>query len=268
MLERVRSTPSVFLLAALLAAPVSAQSIFTVAGGGTIDGQLATDLPPVGTRSLALDRAGNVLVLTPNQILRVDAATSRVKVIAGSGASGFSGDGGLAVNATFRDPRAIALDANDNIFVTDYGNDRVRRIDAATGIISTYAGGGSPETGLGDGGPATAAKLSRPWGLTIARGTMYVTEGNFDAHRVRRIDMATNVITRLAGKAEAGPGGFSGDGGPATEATLKTPASVIVDAAGNVYVADLENNRVRRIDTNGFITTRAVNARQAECRRP
>src|SRR6187549_807244 len=109
-----RGVRRLVLLSFLVCAPAFAQSIFTVAGGGTIDGQLATDLPPLSARGIAFDRAGNALVVTgAPQILRVDAATGRVKVIAGSGASGFSGDGGLAVNATLRDPFGIVLDLSD-----------------------------------------------------------------------------------------------------------------------------------------------------------
>lgn len=247
------------VLSLLASGSLLAQSILTTAGGGTIDGQLAVNIDMAGPDGLAFDRAGNVYVTTrgTHQVIRIDIATGRVKVVAGNGASGFSGDGGLAVNASLREPHGLALDSQDNIFVADNENNRVRRIDAVTGIITTYAGGGAPATGIGDGGPATGARLGRPWGLTIHRGALLITEMNYESHRVRRVDMTSGVITTLAGKTDGSLAGFEGDGGPATAATLDTPAGIVADAEGNIFFADSGNDRVRRIDPAGIITTYA-----------
>jgi sugar lactone lactonase YvrE len=243
----------------LAASTAHAQSILTTAGGGTIDGQLAANIATSAPRGVAFDRAGHVYLSMAgsHQVIRIDSVTGRVRVIAGNGASGFSGDGGLAINATLREPHGLVFDAQDNLFIADLENNRVRRVDATTGIITSFAGGGAPATGIGDGGPATSAFVGRPWGLTISRGGLFITEINYDAHRVRRVDMATGNISTIAGRTDGSPGGFAGDGGPATAAALSDPFAIVADADGNLFVADGGNNRVRRIDTAGIITTYA-----------
>ena len=198
---------------------------------------------------MAVDSAGNVYVADQenHQVRRIDTA-GVISTIAGTGEDGFSGDGGPATEAQLSVPRGVAVDSAGNVYVADVGNQRVRRIDTA-GVISTIAGTG--EDGFsGDGGPATEAQLSVPHGVAVdSAGNVYVADvGN---QRVRRIDTA-GVISTIAG---TGEDGFSGDGGPATEAQLRGPAGVAVDSAGNVYVADVGNQRVRRIDTAGVIST-------------
>src|SRR5438105_8668544 len=236
-----------------------AQSIVTVAGGGTLDGQLVSDIPTRGPRGIAFDHSGNVYIALRygGQVLKVDSVTGVVKVVAGNGAAGFSGDGSLATGATLRQPAGIAIDASDNLYIADTLNNRVRRVDAKSGIISTYVGSGTSVTGLGDGGAATAAELDIPWGLAIGRGLLYITELAYTAHRVRRVNMASGVIDTIAGKTDGSLGGFSGDNGPAKDAQLDTPAGIAVDSAGNIYFADTGNVRVRRIDVNAIITTYA-----------
>ncbi len=249
-------------VAALLAfaAPcVSAQSIFTVAGGGTLDGQLASSIPTSGPRGIAFDRSGNIYLAVRygGQVLKIDAVSGVVKVVAGNGASGYSGDGDLATGATLRQPGGIVLDADDNLYIADTDNGRIRRVDAKSGIITTYAGGATPASGNGDGGQATAAELDQPWGLTIDRGFLYITEQAYNAHNVRRVNMATGIIDTIAGTTDGSRGGFGGDNGPAKAAQLDTPFGIVADASGNLYIADTGNSRVRRIDTNGNITTYA-----------
>ena len=205
----------------------------------------------ISATDVAIDAAGNVYVAdTENhRVRRIDAA-GVITTLAGTGEHGFSGDGGPAAEARLHTPYGVATDAAGNVYLADSGNHRVRRIDAA-GVITTLAGTGRRGFS-GDGGPAVEAQLRLPHGVAIdAAGNVYVADSS--NNRVRRID-AAGVITTLAG---TGRRGFSGDGGPAAEARLEFPTDVAADAAGNVYVADLFNQRVRRIDAAGVITTLA-----------
>jgi sugar lactone lactonase YvrE len=173
------------------------------------------------------------------------------------GALGDEGDGGPAVKARLNEPVTIVFDADDNLFIADSENGRIRRVDAATGIISTFAGGGDPAAGNGDGGPAGEATLQEPWGLVIHDGFLYVSESGDGGNRVRRIDLATATISTVAGSGANPAGGFSGDGGPALSAQLHRPLGLAFDRDGNLYIADDQNLRIRRVDTNGIITTYA-----------
>ena len=243
----------------LVSLHVSAQSILTVAGGGTLDGQLVSSIPISGPRGIAFDHSGNIYFAATfaGQILEVDAVSGAVKVVAGNGASGYSGDGGLATSATLRQPQGIVLDAGDNLFIADTNNGRVRRVDAKSGIITTYAGGGTPASGNGDGGQATLAELGQPWGLTIDHGFLYITDEAYNTENVRRVDMASETLDTIAGLTDGSLGGFAGDNGLAKAAQLNAPLAVVADSAGNLYIADAGNGRVRRIDTSGTITTYA-----------
>ena len=179
-------------------------------------------------------------------------------VIAGSGPSGlsagFAGDGGPATAAEVACPIGVAFDASGDLLFVDHLNNRVRKIDTH-GIITTVAGSGptgaSASGGYaGDGGPATAAVLNAPYGIAIDRpGNLYITDR--DNNVIRKVDV-DGIITTFAGNGHAG---YSGDGGPATAGQLQRPVGIAVDAAGNVYVADQNNNRVRRIGIDGIITT-------------
>lgn len=255
MKHRTSSTIVALLLVVLSA---HAQSIVTFAGGGRVDGQLVTDISISSPRGIALDHAGNLfLALDAGTILRVDAATKRVTTFAGTGALGYEGDGGPAVKARLNEPVTIVFDADGNLFIADSENGRIRRVDAATGIITTFAGGGDPSAGNGDGGPASEATLQEPWGLAIHAGYLYVSESGAGGNRVRRIDLATATITTYAGSGTNPAGGFSGDGGPALSAQLHRPVGLALDPDGNLYISDDQNLRVRKVDTNGIITTYA-----------
>jgi sugar lactone lactonase YvrE len=219
------------IVAAIAAASLHAQSITTVAGGGSDDGQAATAIPISSPRGIALDAAGNVYFAEgAGRVRRVDAASGVVKTIAGNGAAGLSGDGALAVGATLNNPEGIVFDSSGNLYIADNANNRIRRVDAKSGVITTYAGGGTPASGIGDGGVATSAILAGPTGLAIDRGFLYVAESAFDGNRVRRIDLATNVINTL----DAGE--------------LNDPFGIAIDAAGNIFISEIANGLVRRID--------------------
>jgi DNA-binding CsgD family transcriptional regulator/sugar lactone lactonase YvrE len=164
-------------------------------------------------------------------------------VYAGTGAHGFSGDGGSALTAHLSYPQRLSLDMDGNLYIADEGNNRIRRVDHGTGVITTVAGSSDTYGYSGDGGPAAAAKLSLPEGVAVAaNGDIYIADtGN---NRVRRVDAQTHVITTVAGSGDAG---FGGDGGPATLAELYGPAALALTPLGDLYIVDLGNHRVRLI---------------------
>ena len=199
--------------------------------------------------AVAADRSGNLYIADTgdHRIRRVDAAGT-ITTVAGTGTEGFSGDGGPATNAQLAWPRGVTVDALGRLYIGDASNHRIRRVDAA-GTITTVAGAGAPGFG-GDGGPAPSARLYGPWGVAVdASGNLYIADRS--NHRIRRVDLA-GTITTVAG---TGTEGFSGDGGPATNAQLAWPRGVTVDASGNLYIADRSNHRIRRVDLAGTITT-------------
>ena len=152
--------------------------------------------------------------------------------MAGSGEFGFSGDGGPATSAAFNVAGAIAVDRAGNLWISDTGNHRIRKVAAGTGIISTVAGNGSKGFS-GDNGPATNAALNVPVGISVdAAGNLFIADG--ENWRIRRVEVSTGTITTVAGSGEFG---FSGDGGPALLADL-TSLGLTTDAAGNVFVTD------------------------------
>ena len=230
--------------------------ITTVAGTGTQgfsgDGGPATSASLSFPVDVAVDASGNLFIAETgnHRIRRVDAATEVITTVAGTSTPGFSGDGGPATSSSLANPRGVAVDAFSNLFIADRGNGRIRRVDGVTGVITTVAGTSTPGFS-GDGGPATSAKLS-PSGVAVdAVGSLYIVSGN---HRIRRVDGATEVITTVAGTGGFF-GGFSGDGGPATSASLSSPAGVVVDAMGSLYIADSGNHRIRRVDADTEVIT-------------
>lgn len=173
------------------------------------------------------------------QVRKID-TEGIITTIAGTGEVGSSGDGGPATEATLNGPDGLAIDAEGNIYVTEYIGHRIRKIDAE-GIITTVAGTG--EHGFsGDGGPAPEAQLYSPHDIEFdPEGNLYVAdEVN---NRIRMID-ASGVINTVVGTAESG---FTGDGGPAAKAQLHGPNSIAFDAAGNLYIADTSNDRIRLV---------------------
>ena len=236
--------------------------ITTVAGNGGFgfsgDGGSATATSLFFPSGVAVDAAGNLLIADTNnaRIRRVDGATGIISTVAGNGAFGFIGDGGPATAASLNFPSRVALDAAGNLLIADTSNHRIRRVDGATGIITTVAGSGFANRFSGDGGPATGASLNAPSGVALdAAGNLFLSDRN--NQRIRRVDAASGIITTVAGN---GIAGFGGDGGPATSASLNAPSGVALDAAGNLLIVDTNNARIRRVDAaTGIITTVAGN---------
>ena len=227
--------------------------IDTVAGNGESgysgDGGPATEATLYQPEGVAVDAAGNLYIADcHNHCIRKVDTTGIITTVAGTGEEGYSGDGGLANDARLAYPEDIALDSSGNLYIADRGNLRVRRMDT-NGIITTVAGTGERGYG-GDGGLATEARLNSPSGVAVdPSGNLYLADSNND--RVRKVG-TNGIITTVAG---TGVREYSGDGGLATDARIAYPTSVAVDPAGNLYIADFMNNRVRKVGTNGIITT-------------
>ncbi len=287
-----------WLLGLLVAWPAGAQQyiITTVAGNGVQgysgDGGPATSAQLNTATGVVVDSAGNIFIADKdNHRIRVAAGTGIITTVAGSGTSGYSGDGAAPTNARLNGPNGIALDSAGNLLIADSGNQRIRRVAAGAGIISTVAGSGTPGSS-GDGGAATNAQLSSPEGIAldsagnifiadkdndrirrVAAGTGIITTvaaglnyprgialdsaGNLfiadsGSHRIRRVAATTGIITTVAG----GTQGYAGDGAPATNAQLNGPHGIAFDNAGNLFIADTDNHRIRRVAAGtGIITT-------------
>ncbi|HTR38056.1 MAG TPA: hypothetical protein VMH80_19240 [Bryobacteraceae bacterium] len=246
---------------------VNSQGIMnTVAGnshtGFSGDGGQATNATLNGPLGMAIDSAGNVYFAdVSNNRVRKVSASGIITTIAGNGTQGFSGDEGLAVNAELYSPHCVAVDSAGNVYFSDTSNNRIRKIDTS-GMITTVAGNGGVGS-TGDGGPATAATLSAPWGVAVdGAGNLYIAD--WLSHKIRKVD-TKGIITTIAGN---GTLGFSGDNGPATSAELNAPTQLTFDNAGNLYIADTNNRRVRKVTGVGTfsqsgpkpVVTAALNA--------
>lgn len=226
--------------------------MLTVAGNGGIgytgDGSVATsaELLPSG---FALDKNNNMYIADASwDVIRKVNSLGIISTYAGTGAQGNSGDGGPATLAKFASPYGIAFDTAGNLFVADAINNSVRKISPA-GIITKFAGDDTAGF-AGDGGFAIAAKLDSPYAVAADRkGNVYISD--FQNNRIRRVD-AAGIITTYAG---TGAYGYAGDGGPADLALLNRPAGIAVDSNGVLYIADADNDVIRKVDTFGIITT-------------
>ena len=243
-----------------------AQLITTFAGTGNAgsvlgqigDGGLAINADITNPTSICLDSKGNMFVACGNFIRRIDGLTHIITTIAGIGEYGFSGDGGPAANARIQSAYGMCVDKFDNLYFTDHGGHRVRKINPA-GIISTIAGNGSYGYS-GDGGPAIQATLSNPRGLCAdGNGNIYICDS--DNSRIRKVNQTSGIITTYIG---IGNNGVSnGDGGLATQAAILYPADVKFDHHGNLLFVEVSIGftcRLRNVDTtSGIISTLAGN---------
>jgi len=267
-----------------IAAPASSY-IFKVTPGGTLttaagvgyggfagDGGPATAATVANPAAFAFDSAGNFYFADPgnSRIRKISASTGIISTVAGSGdkcahSTNTCGDGGLATAALLNLPESVAIDSGNNIFIADATDNRIRRVDAGTGIITTIAGTGdsctNPTSACGDGAAATAAQLNFPEGVAFdAAGNLYIAD-TFD-HRIRIIPAHSTTINAFAGNGGACLNSLMacGDGNVATNSNLRRPQNVAADSAGNIYIADTLDNRIRMVSAaTSIITTVAGN---------
>ena len=254
----------VFIVFLILPAVSYAQTRTAVAGNGTFgfsgDGGLATDAQIANsTWTVTIDNSGNLFIADQgnHRIRRVDASTGYITTVAGDGSSSFSVDDGLtlATDASISNPYGVVVDNAGNLFFADFINDRIRRVDAITDIITTVVGTGTPGSS-GDAGPASLAQLNSPAGIAMdSAGNLFIADSA--NNRIRRVDASTGNITTVAGN---GGIGFSGDGGLATNASFFFPYGVAVDSNGNLFIADTFNKRIRRVDGSTGVITTIVNS--------
>ena len=229
--------------------------ITTIAGSGLIgysgDGGNATAAELNAPTGVAIDNFNNIFIAdASNNCIRKVNSNGIITTFAGNGTAGFGGDGGAAISANLKNPDAVAVDVAGNVYVCDFSNSRVRKVDT-NGIITTIAGTGTNGF-AGDGGIATNAELYYPQSVSIdGFGNVYIAD-KFN-YRIRKIN-TNGIIFTIAGN---GTAGYSGDFGAATNAELNYPSGVVADHAGNIYISDNSNNRVRKVNSNGIITTLA-----------
>jgi sugar lactone lactonase YvrE len=234
--------------------------ITTVAGNGIPafagDGNSATNASLYHPNDIALDTWGNLLIADSyNQRVRKVDTNGIISTVAGTGLRGFSGDGGAATNARLSTFYGVAVDGIGNLFIADSLNNRIRHIDT-NGIITTVAG--SSSSGFsGDGGVATNAAINEPWDVTMdSAGNLFIAD--FFNRRIRKVD-TNGIISTVAGN---GTFTYSGDGGVATNASLSIPRALTVDSVGEFFIADSNYQRIRKVNTNGIISTVAGNGVQ------
>ena len=231
--------------------------ITTNAGDGTMgfagDGGPATSAELGLPYGVAMDTAGNLYIADydDNCIRMVSASAGIITTIAGNGNPGYSGDGGPATSAQLQYPAAVAVDASGNVYIADWANERIRKVTASTGIITTVAGTGNRGYN-GDNIPATGAELFWPFGVALdTSGNLYIADTY--NQRIRKVTASTGIITTVAG---TGNRGYNGDNISATSAELQIPSGVALDASGNLYIADSNNQRIREVTSStGIITT-------------
>ncbi|MBI3693826.1 MAG: hypothetical protein HY238_03160, partial [Acidobacteria bacterium] len=229
-------------------------TITTAAGNGQFgfsgNGGPAREASLASPISVAFDAAGNMYIADQdNHRIRKVSPDGIITSVAGNGIDEFGGNGGLAVRASLNSPAGLAVDAAGNLYISDTYNNQVRKVTFPLGIINAVAGSTDHDYS-GDGGKATLAALDFPAGLAFdAAGNLYIADQHNS--RIRKVT-PDGIITTFAGNGEYD---FKGDGGPADKAALDYPADIAFDAAGNLYIADQDNSRIRKVDTKGIITT-------------
>ena len=236
-----------------VAAVTPSSTVGTIAGTGaaasTGDGGPATRAAlnqPRGKLAVGPDGSIYVADTFGNRIRRI-APDGTIRTIAGNGAHASGGDGGPATAASLRWPHDVDVDRGGTVWIADSANHRIRTV-SPDGVIRTVVG-----TGVGgfngDGQQGTATRISRPKAVLVTATHLWFSDG--DNHRIRRMDLDTRVVTTVVG---TGVGGYGGDGGPATRARIRAPRAIALDG-GVLYIADSKNNRIRRVGTDGVITT-------------
>ena len=224
-------------------------TISTVAGSGkkgySGDGGPALEATFNLPHELRFDRAGNLYVvdMANHAVRKIDTQTRLITTIAGGGAPGYSGDGGPATSAQLKQPHSIQFGPDGHLYICDIGNHVIRKVDMHSGVISTFAGTGTPGA-TPDGSPISGTPLKGPRSLDFdAEGNLWLAtrEGN----QVFKFDLKANRIHHVAG---TGASGFTGNGAPAKTATLKGPKGISLDKAGNAWLADTESHSVRKVD--------------------
>lgn len=247
----------VFIACILSAAAINsgAQGVITTFAGTDYafpgDGGPATQAPLAGALGLSVsaDSKGNFYIADglSHRVMKVG-PDGILRVVAGNGIGAFSGDGGPATSGSLLAPQSVAVDSSGNLYIADAGNNDIRKV-TPDGIISTIAGNGT-QAFSGDGGPAIAASISFPETVAVdSAGNLYIA--SVTDSRIRKVT-PDGIIQTVAGN---GREGFSGDGGPATSASLDYPQGMAVDAAGNLYIAATLNFRIRKVSPSGIIST-------------
>jgi sugar lactone lactonase YvrE len=237
---------------------VSPSGIITTVAGNGEAGYISDGGPAIATRlhnpvDVAIDDAGNLYIadIYNNRVRKVS-PSGIITTVAGNGEAGYVSDGGPAIATKLHHPHGLALDREGNLFISEWSGHRVRKVNRS-GIITTVAGNGIAGY-VSDGGPAIATRLQNPDGLVFDRqGNLYIAE--YGNHRVRKVT-PSGIITTFAGN---GTAGYVSDGGPAIATRLHSPRRMAVDETGNVYISDSDNQRIRRVDPDGIITTVAGN---------
>ena len=236
--------------------PLEIGKIQTVVGTGEEgyagDGGPATHALIGEAYGCDFDTLGNLYICDGRNhtIRRIDRDSGVIVTVAGSGRQGYSGDGGPATEATLNNLYSLQVDTNGDIYVVDRLNAAIRKVDAATGIITTVAGTGEPGYG-GDGGPGVLARLREPNDCFLdGKGGLLIAD--IQDQRIRRLDLRTGIMTTFAGTGEKRR---TGDGKPATQASIMGARAVCMDSKGNTYICEREGNGVRKVDANGIVST-------------
>ena len=221
-------------------------------GGYAGDGGPATQALIGEAYGCAFDTDGNLYISDgrTHTVRRIDKDTGIITTVAGSGRQGYSGDSGPATEATLDNLYSLDVDTNGDIYIVDRLNAAIRKVDATTGAITTVAGTGVPGYG-GDGGPGVSAQLREPNDCFLdGKGGLLIAD--IQDQRIRRLDLQTGIITTFAGDGEKRR---SGDGQPATRASIMGARAVCMDSKGNTYICEREGNGVRKVDVNGIMST-------------